>query len=370
MIDVRPVTDRSSLRRFIDLPYSLYRGHTHWVPPLRLSEWDQFSQKKNPFCAVAEMDLFIAWEGERVVGRVAAIDDRRHNERHKDNIGAFGFFEAESPEAASALLGRVEQWAVARGRTSVRGPLNPSLNYSAGFQIDAFDTDPYLMMPWNPPEYPEAVERAGYGKAKDLYCWLLDVQQAPEARLVSLAERLRRRHKIVIRPLNTHDVWSETEKLHAVYCEAWKDNWGFVPPTKEEFAHIVKDLKQIVMPDAALAAEVDGRPVGCAVALPDINQVLKPTDGRLLPSGLIRLLLRRFIVTRFRIVLVGVVDDYRGTGVLPLLMLSLVQAAKKIGWRWAECSWTLEDNEAVNRALSRGGATRYKTYRVYEKRVG
>jgi GNAT superfamily N-acetyltransferase len=370
MIDIRPVTDRSSLRTFIELPYRKYRGHPHWVPPLRLSEWAQFDREKNPFYAVADMDLFTAWQGDRLVGRVAAIDDRRHNETHKDNVAAFGFFEAESPEAASALLGRVEQWAVAHGRTAVRGPLNPSLNYSAGLQITAFDTVPFLMMPCNPPEYQEFIERARYVKVKDLYCWLLDTEQAPEARLVALAERVQQRYKVVVRQWDQRQESSVTERIRAVYSEAWKDNWGFVPPTKDEFWHIVQDLRRIVVPDGALIAEVDGRPVGCAIALPDINEVLKPTNGRLFPLGLARLLLRRFIVTRCRTVIVGVIDEYRDKGVLPLLMFGLLKAARRHGIRWTECSWTLEDNFAVNLALSQGGATHYKTYRVYQKPVG
>lgn len=370
MIDIRPVTGRSSLRRFIELPYRKYRGHPHWVPPLRLSEWEQFDREKNPFYATAEMDLFTAWAGDRLVGRVAAIDDRRHNETHKDNVAAFGFFEAESVEVAAALLGRVERWALERGRTSVRGPLNPSLNHSAGLQIDAFDTDPFLMMPYNPPQYQEFVERAGYTKIKDLYCWLLDPSDAPEARLTGLAERLQQRYKIEIRPWNQRDIVSDSERIRAVYSEAWKDNWGFVPPTRDEFWHLVKELNRIVVPDGALIADVDGRPVGCAIAIPDINEVLKPANGRLFPLGLARLLLRRFIVTRWRVVIVGVIEEYRDKGVLPLLMFGLMKAARRYGCRTAECSWTLEDNVAVNLALSQGGATHYKTYRLYQKRVG
>jgi GNAT superfamily N-acetyltransferase len=369
MIDIRPVADRRSLRAFIEFPYGKYRGHPHWVPPLRLSERAQFDRAKNPFYQTADIDLFTAWESGRMAGRVAAIDDRAHNQTHKDNIAAFGFFEATSAEAASALLGRVEQFAAAHGRTAVRGPLNPSLNHSAGFQIDAFDTDPFLMMPYNPPEYPTFVEAAGYAKVKDLYSWLLDPREAPESRLTALAGRLQQRYKVVIRRVNLGDIGAESERIREIYSEAWKDNWGFVPPSREEFWHIVKDLKSIIEPDGALIAEVGGRPVGCAIAAPDVNEVIKPANGRLFPLGLLRLLLRRRIVTRWRVVIVGVIDEYRDKGVLPLLMAGLMANARGHRCLVAECSWTLEDNLAVNLALSQGGARHYKTYRLYQKSI-
>jgi hypothetical protein len=370
MIEIRPVADRRTFGEFVEFPYRKYRGHPHWVAPLRLSERAQFDRAKNPFYRTADIDLFTAWEGSRMVGRVAAIDDRAHNETHHDNVAAFGFFEANSADATSALLGQVERFAAAHGRSAVRGPLNPSLNHSAGLQIDAFDTDPFLMMPYNPPEYPAYIEAAGYSKVKDLYSWLLDPREAPESRLTALAERLQQRYKVVIRRIDMREIGVESERIRAIYNEAWKDNWGFVPPTREEFWHIVKDLKQIIEPDGALIAEVDGRPVGCAIAAPDINEVIKPANGRLFPLGLARLLLRKRIITRWRVVIVGVIDEYRDRGVLPLLMAGLMAGARGHRCLVAECSWTLEDNLAVNLALAQGGARHYKTYRLYQKSLG
>ena len=367
MIEIRPAADRASVRSFIEFPYRKYRGHPHWVPPLRVTERAQIDREKNPFYRTADMELFTAWDWGRMVGRIAAIDDHAHNRTHGDNVAMFGFFEADSAEAARALLERVERFAAERGRAAVRGPMNPSLNHSAGLQIDAFDTDPFLMMPCNPPEYADYIEAAGYAKVKDLYSWLLDPRDAPTDRLTPLVERLKQRYQVVVRPVDMRNLEEEAERIREVYASAWKDNWGFVPPSREEFWHIVQDLRPIIDPEGALVAEVGGRAVGCAIAAPDINEVLRPAGGRLFPLGLPRILLRRFIVTRWRIVIVGVISEYRNTGVLPLLMGGLMANAQGRRISVAECSWTLEDNTAVNLALSQGGATHYKTYRLYQK---
>ena len=201
MIEVRPVNHRRMLGQFIEFPYTKYRAHPHWTPQLRLSEWQQFDPNRNPFFATADMQLFLAFDGNRVSGRIAAIDDRRHNEIHRDNVGMFGFFEADSPEAAAALLSAAEQWARSRGRAALRGPLNPSLNYGGGLQVDAFDTDPFVLMPCNPPEYAQYIEGAGYAKVMDLYAWRFDLRQPLPARFTRLVAQSEQRGEFVVRPV-------------------------------------------------------------------------------------------------------------------------------------------------------------------------
>jgi GNAT superfamily N-acetyltransferase len=369
MIEVRPVNIRRMLGQFIDFPYTKYRAHPHWTPPLRFSEWHQFDPTRNPFFATADMQLFLAVDGNRVSGRIAAIDDRRHNEVHRDNVGMFGFFEADSPEAAAALLAAAEQWARARGRAALRGPLNPSLNYSGGLQVDAFDTDPFVMMPCNPPEYAQYIEGAGYAKVMDLYAWLFDLRQPLPDRITRLVAQSEHRGEFVVRPVDFSDFPREMEKLRQVYSRAWEANWGFVPPTHEEFQYIAADLKQVAIPDGVLLAESGGSVIGCAIGLPDINQVLKGTGGRLFPLGLARFLLRKRLVSRVRLLLFGVVPEFRDTEVFVLLFHRIHAWATRMGYTSAELSWTIESNVTVNRSLERGGAARYKTHRLYQRQL-
>jgi len=367
MIEARPVNNRRLLGQFIDFPYRKYKAHPHWTPQLRLSEWHQFNPTRNPFFATADMQLFLAVDGKGVAGRIAAIDDRRHNEVHHDNVGMFGFFEADSPEAAAVLLDAAEQWARAHGRAALRGPLNPSLNYSCGLQVDAFDTDPFVMMPCNPPDYAQYLERAGYAKVMDLYAWLFDLRQPLPDRFTRLVAQSQEHGSFAVRPVDFSDFPREMETLRQVYSRAWEANWGFVPPTHEEFQHIAADLKQVAIPGGVLFAESAGSVIGCAVGLPDINQVLKGTGGRLFPLGLPRFLLRKRLVSRVRLLLFGVLPEFRDTEVLVLLFHRIHAWAVSTGYTSAELSWTLESNGVVNRSLQLGGAARYKTYRLYQR---
>jgi GNAT superfamily N-acetyltransferase len=367
MIEVRPVTDRRTRRLFIDLPYEKYRGHPHWIPPARMTEVPQFDPKRNPFFADADMDLFLAWDGPAPVGRVAAIDDHRHNAALGDNVAGFGFFEADSAEAASALLAEVDRWAEGRGRTKVRGPVSPSLNHVAGLQIDAFDIDPVVMLPYNPPEYVGYVEAAGYRKAMDLLCWMVNVDTFPLERWEAIARRTERHYGVVVHSLNRWRLKSEARKLYDVYTQAWERNWGFVPPSFDEFWHIVRDLRWLSKLSGVLIAEVAGRPVAATTSVPDVNQVLKGTDGRVLPFGWWRLLNMSRVVTRTRAVTTGVVPEYRQTGVLAAMMYHLIVAARHEGFKQIELSWILEGNAAANQTISKAGGWVYKTYRLYEK---
>jgi hypothetical protein len=365
--DIRRVDRRRDFKRFIDYAYDRNAADPHWVPPLRLAEHERLTPSKNPFFEHADVELLLAVRGDRIVGRIAAIDDRLHLQTHHDNTAMFGFFEAADTEAARAVLDAAERWARARGRAAIRGPINPSMNESAGLLIDGFDTDPVLMMPHNPPLYAAHLEDAGYRKAKDLFAWIYELQQDTPAAIAKLAKRLRDRHGIAVRRLNLKEFTGEVERLRLIYCAAWERNWGFVPPTAAEFRRLATELKPIFDPRAAVVAEAGGQVVACLVAVPDINQALKGTSGRLLPLALPRLLLRNRYITQLRLLLLGVDARYRAFGLYPLLLYEWHQQLRGTQYARAEFSWVLEDNRDINQPAEMVGARRYKTYRIYEK---
>jgi GNAT superfamily N-acetyltransferase len=367
MIEVRPVSTGREFKRFIDYAYTRNRQDPHWIPPLRLSEKERLQPKKNPFFAHADHQLLLAWQSGAIVGRMAVFDDRLHNDVHRDSIVSFGFFEAGDDAAARALFASAEAWGLGHGRTRMRGPLNPSLNESAGLLVDGFDTDSMLMMPHNPREYAGYIESAGYRKVKDLYAWLYDIERGIDPIIERLAIRMRERHHITVRQLSVAEFAREVEQLRVIYCGAWERNWGFVPPTADEFKRLATELKPIFDPKAAVLAEIEGKPVACAVAIPDINQALKGTDGRLFPKGLLRLLNRKRIITQARLLLLGVLPEYRAAGLYPLLVYELHRQAKNTRYRHMEFSWVLEDNRDINQPAAQVGAVHYKTYRIYEK---
>jgi GNAT superfamily N-acetyltransferase len=370
MTEVRSIWSRADLKRFIKYPFERYKGDPHWVPPLLLSEKQKFDPKKNPFYEHARVELFLAERGGEIVGRVAAIDDDNHNETHDDNLIFFGFFEARDAEAAEVLLAHVEEWGRAVGRDAVRGPVNPSMNDGAGFQIDAFDTDPYVMMPYNPPEYPRYTEAIGYRKVKDLYAWLFERDWEVGEKIGRLSARVRRRYDdLVVRPPDMKNFDAELARVKQLYNEAWEQNWGFVRYTDAEFDHLARELRLVLDPDLALFVEMEGRTAGMAICLPDMNQVLKRMRGRLLPFGVVALLSRKKIIDRLRLAILGLRTEYRNKGLETLLIDELYRTAIAKGYQSCECSWVLEDNRAMNRGIEAGGARLYKTYRIYEKEL-
>jgi hypothetical protein len=358
------------VRAFVELPYRMYAGDPHWIPELRRDAHRRLSPRHNPFLAHAEMALFLATRNGRVCGRIAAIEDRAHNEFHREHLAWFGFFEAEDAATAASLLETAGQWGRRRGCTALRGPANPSLNESAGLLVDGFDDDPYVLMPYNPRVYASYIEGAGFAKVKDLWAWDIDLTVPLGARIVRLAERVRKRHDVKIRRVNMRAYYADLEKMVGVYRQAWEANWGFVPPTDAEMKQLATDLKPIIDPDLVLFAEAAGRTVACVVALPDVNQVLKRMHGKLFPFGILHFLNRMRIINRSRLVLLGVIPEYRNLGLYPLMIAEIHKSGYDNGYRRGELSWTLEDNDAINAGIEAAGGTRYKTYRLYDKPLG
>lgn len=368
-VRIRRVAGRRDLARFVDLPGRLHRGRPGFVAPLRIAEFETLDPKRNPFWRHARFEGWLAEREGRVVGRIAVIDDDLHRSTHDENLAFFGFFEAEDEAVAAALLARVDESVRALGRDAVRGPVNPSMNDSSGVQIDAFEAPPFVMMPWNPPEYPGWIEAAGYAKVKDLYAWLIEEEQGVPERFERLANRARERTGAVVREVDLSRWDEELATVQRIYTEAWEANWGQVAYTDAEFRHLAQTLKMIVDPRIALFLEVEGRVVGVCLGLPDLNQVLAKFHGRLIPFGILPLLRRKRIVDQLRLAILGVLPPWRNRGLELVLITEVWRRGVVAGYGRAEMSWILEDNEAINKGLRALGADVYKRYRLYQKEV-
>jgi GNAT superfamily N-acetyltransferase len=366
-IEVVAADSKGLLTEFIEVPYRLYRGDPYWVPPLRIAVKELLDRAKHPFYANAQAEFFVARSGGKVVGRVAAFIDRNHNRVHQEEAGFFGFFESvNQPEVAEALLSKARQWVTERGARFLRGPVSPSTNYECGMLIHGFDSTPMVMMPYNHQYYPVLLEACGLRKAKDLLAYYSDVQALDIGKIGRVADRALKANGISVRPINMKNFQSDVERVWEVYNAAWERNWGFVPMTREEFMLTGKEMKQILKPDLVLLGEKQGRVVGFALCLPDINYALKPAGGNLFPAGLLKILYHQRLVKNVRVLALGVVEEYRATGVAAGFYAELIRNAKRIGYSGAEMSWILEDNVLMNRSLKAMGAEWYKTYRIYD----
>jgi GNAT superfamily N-acetyltransferase len=366
-IEVTAVDSQKALNEFIELPYRLYRGDPHWVPPLRMAVKELLDRHKHPYYANAEVEFFLAHRNGTTLGRVAAIIDRAHNRAHGENAGFFGFFESvDDHEVAEALLLRARQWVFERGAEFVRGPVSPSTNYECGMLIDGFDSSPMVMMPYNPRYYPDLMARTGLRKAKDLLAYLSNANTIDLDKIGRIADRALAQSGVKVRPINMKDFQGDVLRVWDVYNKAWSRNWGYIPMSREEFFAMAKEMKQILKPDLVLLGEADGKVVGFALALPDVNQALKPAGGSLFPTGLFKILYHQRLIRTVRVLALGVVEEYRTSGVAAAFYATLVRNARRLGFGDCEMSWILEDNVLMNRSIEVMGATRYKTYRIYD----
>lgn len=360
---------------FLRFPYELHAGDPCWVPPLLMERRDFLDPNKNPFFKHAAHQLFLARRGNRVVGRIAAVEDRNYNAFHGTRIGYFGLYEAvDEDEVARALFSQARNWIRGRGLTEIVGPMNLSTNHEVGLLVDGFDTPPVVMMPYGPRYYVRHFEEVlGLKKAKDLWAYWLSAHADPPEKVVRIAEKVRAKEGVVVRPINLRDLDNEARRIKEIYNSAWEKNWGFVPFTDEEFYHTVKDMKNLAVADLVLIAEVKDEPVAFSMTLPDLNQALIHVGGRLttfgLPIGLAKFLWHSRKITQLRLITLGVKEAYRKRGLDAILYLDTLRTARKLGYEGGEISWTLEDNVLVNRSIELMGARRYKTYRVYESEV-
>lgn len=376
-VDIIPVQTSRDLRRFIDLPWQIYEraSYPQWVPPLKIAVRDALNTKSNPFYRTADRQLFLALRDGKPVGRIAAIENRAHNEFHHDRVGFFGFFECKNDQpAANALFAAAETWLRQRGRDTMRGPMNPSTNHECGLLVDGFEAHPMIMTTWNAPYYPALLDRAGFTKAKDLLAYHFDISADPPSRLPeryrALAERARIGKSLKFRDLNLKDFANEVERCWEIYNSAWEKNWGFFPMSRESFLHEAQVLKYIVNPQLAFIAEVDGDPAGCMIIVPDFHHAFKAVgNGRLLPSGLFKLLSAKRHIRSGRLMILGAKEEYRRRGIFALFVHELERRYNEYGWTALEASWILEDNDKLNRPMRDMGAREYRRWRIYDRQI-
>jgi len=370
-LTVVPITSARDLDTFVKVPWAVFADDPVWVPPL-LFERKEALARKQPVFSHLEWQGWVALRDGQAIGRVSAQIDTLHLARYADATGFFGFLDAvDDVEVFDALLTTAEDWLRMRGMTRVRGPFSLNINQEVGVLVEGFDTPPYFMMPHSRSHYAPAIERAGYAKAHDLFAYLISARFQPPAVMSSLFERVSRR--VRIRALNKRAQAHDLDLICEIFNDAWADNWGFVPFTREEFGAIGREMLMLIPPDFIQIAELDGEAVAFIVLLPNLNAAIADLNGRLLPFGWLKLVRRlKFGYPRTaRIPLMGVRRRFHHTRLGPGLALSVVQALRApgvgAGIEEVEMSWILEDNHAMRNIIDILGGRQSKRYRVYEK---
>ena len=372
-LQITQVHHRKDLKEFIRLPWSIYADDPAWIPPLLLERRMHLSPK-NPYFDHAEFCSWMAYRNQEPVGRISAQIDRLHIDLYRDDTGFFGMLEAEDDiETIRTLLQTAENWLRDKGMKKICGPFNLSINQELGLLVDGFDTPPSLMMGHARPYYGRMIEESGYQREKDLLAYVI----ASNFEMTPAANRLlsRTRNQIFVRNLKKSNFIDELRIIRDIFNDAWSNNWNFVPFTNAEFEHLGKDLKMLAVEELIKIAEIDGQPAAFIVVLPNLNEVIRDLNGRLLPFGWLKLLWRLKIKfpRSVRIPLMGVRRQYHDSLLGAALAFNIIgavqQPAIKRGVKEVELSWILEDNMGMRNIIESIGGRVYKTYRMYSREL-
>jgi hypothetical protein len=372
-VSIIPVSDKKTKRDFLDVPFIVYADDKNWVPPLYFERFEHLDPRKNPYFQHAEVQLFVAYQNGKPVGRISAQDDRLRLETHRDNAGMFGFVDSiDDANVYTSLTTAAADWLRARGRTKMVGPFSFSINDESGLLVDGFDTPPNMMMGHNKPYADAHMRTLGFRKIKDMLAYFAhrDLQSAAIKRV---HDRALASGEFSVRPLNLSNVQAEVRLIMNIFNDAWSNNWGFVPFTEPELDKLGKDLKMLVSSNYGMIASYRGEPAGFAVTLPNLNDWTKHMNGRLLPFNWLKLasqILRKKPAST-RMPLMGVRSAFHGTTIgstlAALCIMPILEFHKSRGVQSMELSWILEDNMPIRKIIESFGAKPYKTYRIYEK---
>ena len=367
---IKEASSKKDIKNFIDFPHDLYEGDPNYVPEIFLAQKEMFDKKKYPFYEYGDAKCFLAYQDNKIVGRIAAIANNRYNEYHKSNVGFFGFFDfINSIEVAKALLDAATDALKDKHYDYLMGPTNFTTNETAGFLVDGFDSPPKIMMTYNKPYYDSVLKSLGLSKEMDLYAFMIPTFEASEKsiKLSSMLEERLKRQGIIVRNINLKNFKAEVEQIKKVYNSAWENNWGFVPFTDAEFTHLADGLKMLADEDFAYIAEDNGVPVAFSISLPDVNEITKSfKKGRLLPFNIFKLLFNRKKVKCVRILETGVNEAYRKKGIEAIFFAKNILEARKRKLIGGEASWILESNTMMVQAAEKLNGVKYKTYRLYK----
>ena len=371
MLKIVAVENAAQRKSFMRLPWKIYKDNPYWVPPLIMDLKKMFDPLKHPFYEYGSMQPFLVYKNEELVGRIAAITNSRYDkyhERSEGKTGFFGFFECiDDQEVSKLLLDTAKNYLIENGMAFMQGPASPSSNYEFGALSEGFDDLPRVMMAYNHEYYIRLYENYGLPLVKTLYAYKIDTNNVfSNEKLMRGNELVRKRYQIELRPVNLKKIKEEVQKVKEIYNKAWELNWGHIPLTDKEIDVMAEELKMTAEPRLMPFIYVNGKLAGMAIATLDYNFLLKKINGRLFPFGILTLLTQKRTIKWARVILLGLLPEFRGKGLDAVLYHELVTNARELGIQYGEGSWILEDNIPINKGMEAVNATIYKRYKVYE----
>ncbi|MFN8597871.1 MAG: hypothetical protein U0559_17020 [Anaerolineae bacterium] len=375
MLTVEPVnlSKRADIHRFIDLPYRLYRNHPQWVPPLRMDIELMLNKQKHPYYEHSDADFFVAVRDGRVVGRIAALENKSFNQYHQTRQAQFYLFECEDDlEAATALFEKAFEWARSRGLNKVVGPKGFGALDGYGVLIEGFEHRQMMtMMNYNFPYYPQLVEANGFEKEVDfISCYLNSgVYHLPD-RIRSIAERVEQRGTLQVKRFkNKAELKAWAPRIGEAYNKAFIRNWEYYPLTQREIKFILDNILVIADPRLIKIITSGDDVVGFLFGFHDVSEALQRAKGRLFPFGLIGLLLELRRTKWVAMNGAGILPEHQGRGGNALLYNEMDRTIRDFGFEHADLTQVADTAVQMRNDLVNIGGKLYKTHRVYTREI-
>jgi hypothetical protein len=364
---------KEQVRRFIDIPYRLYKDHPQWVPPLLIDVEMQLNRKKHPFYERSDADFFIAVRDGKDVGRIGALENKPYNQYHDVKQVQFYLFESEDDdEIAQALFQTVFDWAHARGLNRVVGPKGFAALDGYGLLIEGYEHRQMMsMMNYNYPYYRRLVENLGFQKVVDFVsCYLSpDKFHLPE-RVHRIAERVQERGKLGVKRFASKKELREwAPKIGKAYNQAFVNNWEYFPLSEHDIDFVLETI--LVVADPRLIKVITHKEdvVGFLFGFHDLSAALQRCRGKLLPFGIVDLLLEKRRTKWISLNGIGILPEFQGIGGNALLYSEMEKTVHEYDFEHADLTQVAETAVQMRRDLVNLGGEAYKNHRVFYKDI-
>lgn len=369
-VELRPVTRRSDLRRFIYLPARLHKDHARWMPPIWMDEWAWFNPRKNRAFAYCDTTLMLAWQDGRAVGRVMGIINRRHNEHLGEHTARFSCLES-TPDAdvTLTLLAHVEDWARAHGMDKVIGPFGFNDQDPEGFLIEGFEHEPTIVTYYNFPYIIDHVEAAGYTKEVDYFVYHVPVMEEVPPLMARIAARAERRGFREVGLKNKRELKTYLMPVLRLLNETFVGIYGYSPLDDEELNDLARKFMPLVDVRFLKIVVKDDDVVGFTIGIPNLYEGIVRSKGHLFPFGLFHILRAAKRAKQLDLLLGGITEKHRGAGIDALMGREMTKSAITAGFEYYDSHHELETNTKVRAEMERWGGKVCKKYRIFQRAV-
>jgi hypothetical protein len=375
MIQIEKIdtSSKSQVARFVRLPYRLYANHPQWVPALFIDAELQLNRQKHPYYQHSDADFFIAHRQGEVLGRIAALENKNFNQYHGTRQAQFYLFECvNDQEVAHALFSRVCEWGKQRNLNRLVGPKGFSPMDGYGLLVEGYEHRQVMtMMNYNYPYYVDMVTAQGFEKEVDFVSCFLSAESfhLPD-RVHRISERIQQRGQLAVQRFQTkNDLKRWANKIGKAYNDAFIDNWEYCPLTDREIEFVLNNLLTIADPHLIKAITHEQEVVGFLFGFPDLSAALQRTRGRLLPFGLIDILLEMRRTKWVALNGAGILPKFQGRGGNALLYAEMENTIRDYHFQYADLTQVAETATQMRSDLINLGGKAYKNHRVFRKDI-